>query len=100
VKLRRRVERQALNTPIQGTSADITKLALALFHERMDSKIGRLVACVHDEIVVECWEDDAYDVAGILAQAMKDACDTYLTISPVPMSVKDVKVSDHWEKDE
>jgi DNA polymerase-1 len=94
-KVKRRYERQSLNTPIQGTSADITKLALALFHERA-SNVAKLVACVHDEIVVECREEEALDVGYLLKQAMKQACDTYLTVSPVPMP--EVEIADHWSK--
>jgi DNA polymerase I-like protein with 3'-5' exonuclease and polymerase domains len=75
-KVRGRAQRQALNTPIQGTSADITKLALALFNEAQTS--GKLIACVHDEVVVEAADLDAFVVADALRAAMKQACDTPL----------------------
>lgn len=96
-KARARIERQSLNTPIQGTSADITKLAQALFNERVDGNLARAVAVVHDEIVVEAHKNYAKRAEMVLAQAMKDACDVYLTVSPVPMP--EVNISDHWEKD-
>jgi DNA polymerase-1 len=96
-KARRRVERQAMNTPIQGSSADITKLACALFVEHCDPRLGRLVACVHDELVVEAREDSAGVVAEVLKAAMKAACDKYLTLSPVP--VPSVAIEDHWSKE-
>jgi DNA polymerase-1 len=96
LKRRSRVERQSLNTPIQGTSADITKLACALFHKHCDVRLGRLVAVVHDEMVVEAKEEHALVVAEVLKTAMKTACDRYLTLSPVPEP--DVMVSDHWVK--
>jgi DNA polymerase-1 len=97
-KLRGRAERQALNTPIQGTSADITKLALAIFSETVDPKLGRLVACVHDEIVVECVQDEraVLLVGRTLRESMKAACDAYLKFSPVPEP--EVEVADHWSK--
>lgn len=94
---RGRAERQALNTPIQGTSADITKLALAYFYESCDTRIGRLVITVHDEIVVEAREDSTGVVAELLADCMKRACDKYLTTSPVPRPK--VSVEKYWVKD-
>jgi DNA polymerase-1 len=96
---RSRAERQALNTPIQGTSADITKLALAYFFESCDTELGRLVITVHDEIVVEAREDSTGVVAELLADCMKDACDKYLTVSPVPVSAKDVSIERYWKKE-
>ena len=96
-KRRARAERQALNTPIQGLSADITKLALALFSETVTPEVGRLVACVHDEIVVEAREDCTGVVEEALKAAMKAACDRYLKLSPVP--APKVSWADHWVKD-
>ena len=96
-KRRSRAERQALNTPIQGTSADITKLAMALFFERTDTRLGRLVICVHDEIVVEAREDSAGVIAEQLSSCMKEACDKYLTVSPVP--APKVAIERYWKKD-
>ena len=52
-KARARIERQSMNTPIQGTSADITKEALTRYYELPGTKKGRVVAIVHDELVVE-----------------------------------------------
>lgn len=47
------IQRQLGNHPIQGTSADITKLAIALWQERYNSPEMRLVATVHDELLIE-----------------------------------------------
>jgi DNA polymerase-1 len=98
---RSRIRRQGMNTPIQGTSADITKLALALLYEKrllqngMD--LARIVAVVHDEIVLECAAEMADLVARQLAEAMETAAKTYLkrvTLPPV-----EVVISDHWSKE-
>ena len=47
-----------LNTPIQGTCAEVTKLCLLDIGEKLTGR-AQLVSCVHDEIIVECAEDDA-----------------------------------------
>jgi DNA polymerase I len=52
------------NAPVQGTGADGLKLALALLWERRHQCPGAFpVACVHDEIVVECDKEDVEAVA-------------------------------------
>src|SRR5690606_23375242 len=59
-------ERIAKNMPIQGTSADMTKLALVNFWQACGKELSRstgLVNAVHDELVVECKEDNAEMVA-------------------------------------
>lgn len=95
-KLRSYVERQACNSPIQGASADITKLALCLAYERLP-ECARIVAVVHDEIVVECPEARATECSKILAQSMKESCTALLHEVFIPDF--DVVISDHWSKE-
>lgn len=90
------IERRACNSPIQGSSADITKLALALAYERLP-EAARIVAVVHDEIVVEAPIDLKDQCAAILAEAMKASCLKYLKRVHIPEF--EVSISDHWEKD-
>jgi DNA polymerase-1 len=92
-----RVERQAGNSPIQGTSADITKLAVALFYEGHASDHATLVAVVHDELVVECPATEAEQVARRLETCMDDAQREYIKLSPAALPRPEAKVSDHWE---
>ncbi len=62
-----------VNAPVQGTGADGLKLALALLYERRDECPGvNLVSCVHDEIVVECDENNVKKVKAWLEKAMVD----------------------------
>ena len=75
--IRQGAERIALNTPIQGTAADLIKLAMirvdrALQESKLDAK---LVLQVHDELIVECPEADAEAVARIVAREMEQAAD-------------------------
>jgi DNA polymerase I len=68
-----------VNAPVQGTGADGLKLALALLWERRAECPSAVpVACVHDEIVVECDEDEAEKVKAWLEKAMIDGMDEVL----------------------
>lgn len=66
-------ERVALNTPIQGTAADIIKLAMLRVEEalRRQCPSARLILQVHDELIVECPEEEADLVRGILVREME-----------------------------
>jgi len=71
--IRQGAERIALNTPIQGTAADLIKLAMI----RVDSALSRqypdakLLLQVHDELIVECPEEIADDVAKLVSEQMQ-----------------------------
>ena len=70
-------KRAAMNTPVQGTAADIIKLAMvrvdqALREEKMQS---RLILQVHDELLLECPPDETEKAAGILRKAMEEAAE-------------------------
>ena len=87
---------EKLNTPVQGTGADGLKQALALMWERRDEVPGAFpVLVVHDEIVIECDEDQAEQVKVWLETAMKDGMQPL--IDPVPVEVE-AKVSKTWTK--
>ena len=66
-------ERVALNMPIQGTAADIMKLAMVAVRRRLKAEGLRaeLVLQVHDELIVECPEEEAETVAKLLAEEMQ-----------------------------
>lgn len=85
-------ERVAKNTPIQGTAADIIKIAMIKVYNRLkDSGLdARLILQVHDELIVEAREDCADKVAALLKEEMENA--VKLT---VPMTV-DVNVGKTW----
>ena len=66
-------ERVALNMPIQGTAADIIKLAMVRVHRRLAAEglAARLIMQVHDELIVECPEEEAPRVEALLQQEMQ-----------------------------
>ena len=96
-KLLGAVERQGKNTPIQGTSADITKYALVFINKEIKnhSLDAYLIHTVHDEIVTEAREDMVDDVAKLVEEQMIKAGEKLLKKVPVKV---DVHISDCWEK--
>ena len=68
-------ERVALNMPIQGTAADIMKVAMLRAHRALQTSglQARLLLQVHDELIAECPEAEAEQVKTILTEAMEGA---------------------------
>ena len=66
-------ERVALNMPIQGTAADVMKLAMVAVWKRLKAEglQAKLVLQVHDELIVECPEEEAQKVAALLEEEME-----------------------------
>jgi len=67
-------ERAALNTPIQGTAADVIKLAMVNVARRLEEEHleSKLILQVHDELIVECPEAEAGRVKIILTEEMEN----------------------------
>ena len=80
------------NTLIQGSGADILKIAISKLGEYLNDE-AYLVACVHDEIVLEVKEEKAEDYKVKLEQIMKEAAETVL--KTVPASA-DASTGDSW----
>ena len=66
-------KRAAMNTPIQGTAADIIKLAMVRVDEslRKEKLRSRLILQVHDELLLECPPEEADRAAELLREAME-----------------------------
>jgi DNA polymerase-1 len=86
-------ERMAINMPIQGTAADIMKIALIRLHERLTTmrSPARMLLSVHDEVVLEVPRDAVDELAPVVHEVMSGA----LRLD-VPLDV-DVKIGDDWE---
>ena len=89
------MRREAMNYPIQGSSADIAKLALALIRKELQGLDARLVNSIHDEFVVECREDLAPEVSEKMRDAMVRAGERILRKVPVEV---EVTTSREWTK--
>ncbi len=70
-------ERVARNMPIQGTAADIIKIAMVRVHDRLrrEQLRSRLILQVHDELIVEAPEEEAGQAARIVKEEMEAAAD-------------------------
>jgi DNA polymerase-1 len=70
-------ERIAMNSPIQGTAADIIKLAMIRVHNRLKEAglKSRLILQVHDELLIECYEPEIDEVKDILQNEMAHAAE-------------------------
>ena len=71
--VRQGAERIALNTPIQGTAADLIKLAMIRVENALNAQFpeAKLLLQVHDELIVECPEAQAAEVAALVSREMQ-----------------------------
>ncbi|KAA3644649.1 MAG: DNA polymerase I [Chloroflexi bacterium] len=73
--LRGRMEREAINSPIQGTAADIMKQAMLDLHKALQKSDlqAKMLLQVHDEIVLECPEEEVQETAQLVQEKMSKA---------------------------
>ena len=84
--------RAAMNTPIQGTAADIMKIAMINVYNRLKNENleAKIVLQVHDELIIECKKEIADDVKKLLQEEMENA-----TELKVPLEVE-VSEAENW----
>lgn len=87
-------ERTAMNTPIQGSAADIIKLAMNAVQDELEKRSlkSHLLVQVHDELVLEVPQEEKDEVASLL----KDTMEQVVTLS-VPLTV-DIHYGKNWEE--
>lgn len=71
--LRTAAERMAMNTPLQGTAAEIVKKAMLAVHKRLENMRAKMILQIHDELVVDAPEEEADEVVKILKEEMEKA---------------------------
>ena len=76
-------ERVALNTPIQGSAADIIKIAMVkVYSELKKRKLkSKLIIQIHDELVVDAVEDEVEEVKNIMKEVMENSVDLNVKLS-------------------
>ena len=85
-------ERVARNMPIQGTAADIIKIAMIAVHNRLakENMKSRLILQIHDELILECPVDEAERAEALLKEEMEKAASL-----SVPLTV-DAHTGENW----
>jgi DNA polymerase-1 len=91
---RQAAERTAINAPMQGTAADIIKLAMIKVDQwLLDRKLGsKMIMQVHDELILEVPENELEEVTTGLLSGMENAAEL-----KVPLVV-DIGVGNNWEE--
>jgi DNA polymerase-1 len=90
--IRKSGERIALNTPIQGTAADIMKMAMIHVYRRLQKESFRshLILQIHDELIIDAPKDEADDVLALLIEEMEN------TVQLAVPLVVDAHQGDSW----
>jgi DNA polymerase-1 len=75
-------ERTAMNAPIQGSAADIIKLAMIELHRKLNAHQLRssLILQVHDELILNVYEEELETVSKFVEEAMKQAIEMHVSL--------------------
>lgn len=92
-KERSSVEREGKNTPIQGTSADIIKVAMAMCHREFEDTSIKMVNMVHDELVFDVPPELAESAAIRIKEIMEEAGRVFIKSVPI---ICETGVCDAW----
>ncbi len=71
--VRSSAERMAMNTPLQGSAADIIKLAMLGVEKRLEGMKSKMILQIHDELIIDAAQDEADEVKRILEEEMQNA---------------------------
>lgn len=88
--VRQFAERTAINTPIQGTAADMIKVAMIRIHEKMAKMRSRMILQVHDELVFDIYKEELEEVKKIAKDGMEKAVKLKVPV------VVDLGVGENW----
>jgi DNA polymerase-1 len=90
----RAAEREAINMPIQGTAADIIKIAMVRLHDALEKEnfAARMILQVHDELVLEVPREELSPVADLVRSVMESAWDLDASLKV------DTMVGENWEQ--
>ncbi len=91
---RQAAERMAINAPIQGTAADIIKIAMIRLHRALRKREteARMILQVHDELIVEAPEEEVRGMAELMRQIMENAFELEAKL------VVDLKAGPNWHE--
>ncbi len=89
-QVRQFAERTAINTPIQGTAADMIKVAMINIHKKMHNMKSKMILQVHDELVFDVHNDELVEIKTMVKDGMEKAVKL-----KVPVKV-DIGVGPNW----
>jgi DNA polymerase-1 len=89
-QVRQFAERIAINTPIQGTAADMIKAAMINIHKRMKKMKSKMILQVHDELVFDVYKEELDDLRKIVKTGMEKAIKLKVPV------IADVGVGSNW----
>ena len=90
--VRANAERAAINSPIQGSSADMIKIAMIRIHQLMQGRKSKMILQVHDELLFDLHEDEREELPPLIRSAMESA----ITLpNQVPVKIE-VGFGDNW----
>jgi DNA polymerase I len=92
-QVRAGAERMAVNTPLQGTNADMTKKAMILAQKLIEEKYSdsvKMIIQVHDELVFEMREDKMKEASGRIQEIMRNVLQLKVPV------VVDIEIGDNW----
>lgn len=75
VRIRQMGERMALNAPVQGSAADVIKMAMIELAPRLEDRPAEILLQVHDELVLEARREEAAEVASLVKEVMEGVGD-------------------------
>jgi DNA polymerase-1 len=90
--IRQNAERAAINSPIQGTAADMIKIAMVRIHELMQGRKSKMILQVHDELLFDLHQSDRDELPPLVTTAMSDAIKLP---HEVPVKI-DIGFGDNW----
>ena len=101
--VRQAAERAAINAPLQGSAADIIKLAMIAVNEVLPQDHAKMLLQVHDELVFEADEDKVDEIAKLIKNAMqevlsKTAKDKGWDVDFAVPLVVEVGIGDNWDE--
>lgn len=89
--VRQQGERLAMNTPVQGSAADIIKLAMILVYEKLKDYKSKLILQIHDELIIQVEKDELDEIKQLLKESMENAIKLQVKLSV------DMHTGDNWE---
>jgi DNA polymerase-1 len=89
-QVRQFAERTAINTPIQGTAADMIKAAMIKIHDKIKKMKSKMILQVHDELILDAHKDEIEDLGKIVRDGMERAVRLKVPI------VVDMGTGDNW----